>query len=82
MENIVDLIEAMGLQEEPIGVKVAQSRCINDTTAYEIGETVSLTINTDTLFPNGIPRDFSILVTAKPKASKSIKLFLNYLNYR
>lgn len=64
----MDLVDGTGMQEEPVGVTVTDNRCQrNDTVAYEISDSVLLTINTNTLFPTGIPRDFSILVVARPK---------------
>jgi len=70
--SAVDLIKATGMQQEPLGVKMTQGRCGNDTVAYDIAETALLVINTNTLFPNGIPWDFSILTVAKPKPGESI----------
>lgn len=61
------------MHEEPTGVTPKTSRCGNSgTTAYEIGEAALLTANTITLFPNGFPQDFSILIAAKPKLGKQI----------
>lgn len=61
-------MDGTGIHQEPVGVIVTENRCYrNDTIAYDITESALLTINTNTLFPTGIPRDFSILVVAKPK---------------
>lgn len=66
--DVVDLVDGTGMQQEPVGVSVTENRChSNDTIAYEIAESALLTISTNTLFPNGIPHDFSILVVARPK---------------
>ena len=68
---IVDLMDGTGMQQEPVGVTATENRCRrNDTIAYDIAESALLTINTNTLFPNGIARDFSILVVAKPKVGQ------------
>lgn len=67
----MDLVDGIGMQQERIGVTITQNRCHrNDTIAYDIAESALLTIDTNTLFPAGIPRDFSILVVAKPKIGK------------
>lgn len=67
----MDLVDGIGMQQERIGVTIIQNRCHrNDTIAYDIAESALLTIDTSTLFPAGIPRDFSILVVAKPKIGK------------
>jgi len=71
--SAADLIKTTGMQQEPLGVKITQGRCGNDTVAYDIAETALLVINTNTLFPNGIPWDFSILTVAKPKSGESIQ---------
>lgn len=64
-------MDGTGMQQEPVGVTVTENRCRrNDPIAYDIAESALLTINTNTLFPNGIPRDFSILVVAKPKVGQ------------
>lgn len=72
-------MEATGMQRKPLGVTSAQSRCRNGSAAYDIAETALLTINTNALFPAGIPRDFSILVAARPKASESIQSIVREL---
>lgn len=69
--NVTDLIEAIGMQEQLFGVKKTESRCRNGSVAYEIEKTAILMTPTNTLFPAGIPQDFSILVVAKPKANES-----------
>ena len=64
-------MDGTGMQQEPVGVTATENRCHrNDTIAYDIAESALLTINTNTLFPNGIPRDFSILVVARPKVGQ------------
>lgn len=68
--NVVDLIEATGMQGPLFGVTKTQSRCDDGAIAYDITETAILIVHTNTLFPSGIPQDFSILVVAKPKASE------------
>nr|XP_012144470.1 PREDICTED: collagen alpha-2(XI) chain-like [Megachile rotundata] len=56
------------MRQEPVGVTIVQNRCHrNDSVAYDIAESALLTINTNTLFPTGISRDFSILVVARPR---------------
>lgn len=77
--NVGDLIEATGMQGPLFGVTMTQGRCGDGTIAYDITETAILMVHTNTLFPSGIPQNFSILVVAKPKASES-KLVENY-NY-
>lgn len=59
------------MQRKPLGVTSTQGRCKNGTAAYDIAETAFLTINTNMLFPVGVPRDFSILIAAKPRPSES-----------
>lgn len=70
-KDAVDLMEAARMQRKPLGVTSIQGRCRNGTVAYDIAETAFLTINTNTLFPVGLSRDFSILVVARPRASES-----------
>lgn len=67
----MDLIKATGMQEQLFGVTTTQNRCGDDIVAYDITEAAILMTHTNTLFPSGIPQDFSILVVAKPKASES-----------
>lgn len=68
---MVDLIEATGMQGPLFGVTTTENRCGDDTIAYDITESAILMVHTNTLFPSGIPQDFSILIVAKPKASES-----------
>lgn len=67
---MTDLIEATGMQEQLFGVRRTESRCRNGTVAYDITEAAILMTPTNTLFPTGIPQDFSILVVAKPKVNE------------
>lgn len=68
---MTDLIEAIGMQKPLFGVQKTESRCRDDTIAYDIMEAAILMTSTNTLFPTGIPQDFSILVVAKPKVDES-----------
>lgn len=76
---MTDLIEATGMQEQLFGVRRTESRCRDGTVAYDIMEAAILMTPTNTLFPTGIPQDFSILVVAKPKANESTTKGNNYL---
>lgn len=67
----MDLIEATRMHEQLYGVTTTQNRCGDGMIAYDITENAMLMVHTNTLFPSGIPQDFSILVVAKPKASES-----------
>lgn len=82
---MTDIIEATGMQEQLFGVQRTESRCSDGTIAYDIMESAILMAPTNTLFPTGIPQDFSILVVAKPKANESTskgneELFANNYN--
>ena len=66
VQGIVDLVDGTGMQQEPLGVTATTSRC-NDTSAFEIGEAALMTANMTSLFPQGFPQNFSILIVAKPK---------------
>lgn len=59
------------MQEQLFGVRRTESRCRDDTIAYDIMEAAILMAPTNVLFPAGIPQDFSILAVAKPRASES-----------
>lgn len=76
---MTDLIEATGMQEQLFGVRRTESRCRDGTVAYDIMEAAILMTPTNTLFPTGLPQDFSILVVAKPKANESTFKGNNYL---
>jgi len=71
----------MGMQEQLFGVRRTESRCRDDTIAYDIMEAAILMTPTNVLFPAGIPQDFSILVVAKPKANESTSKSNIYNNY-
>jgi len=68
---VTDLIKATGIQEQLFGVRRTESRCRDDTVAYDIMEAAILMIPINIIFPAGISQDFSILVVAKPRANES-----------
>ncbi|XP_012270535.1 collagen alpha-1(XI) chain-like [Orussus abietinus] len=65
--GIVDLLAATEIQEKPFGVRKIEPRCRRNGTAYNISESALLTVNTVTVFPTGVPPNFSILAVVKPE---------------
>ncbi|CAG0923644.1 unnamed protein product, partial [Notodromas monacha] len=87
-----DVLDAVGIQREPIGVTTAIGRCperpetvidgvpfgVSPDQAYNLEEVAILSVPTSHLFPLGFPRDFSILATLKSSSSTESTLLTIY----
>lgn len=63
----VDLINALKFSGEPRGVTRVDGMCESrGDVAYRLSDKVLPTASTANFYPDGFPRDFSILVTVKP----------------
>lgn len=81
------MLKICQIQDLPAGITKVSGRCKNLTkeeldletegVAYRLDETAQLSISTAHAFPNGFPKDFSILLVAKPSPGKK-----NTLNNR
>lgn len=65
----VDLISALKFSGEPRGVTRVGGMCESrEDVAYRLNDRILPTASTANFYPNGFPRDFSILLTVKPAA--------------
>ena len=76
LEWRVDLLSAVGTD----GITIAdESFPYSDQIAYKIApDDADLSIGTSAVFPDGFPRDFSIVVTAKPQKNARATLLVVY----
>lgn len=87
-EEVVDFVKAADLWNGKDGVDRILGRCFNNSAdgvqpiesdwAYRFSENSEVPLSTTDAFPQGFPRDFSILISVKPKREQIYSIFTIY----
>uniref|UniRef100_T1PB23 Concanavalin A-like lectin/glucanases superfamily protein n=1 Tax=Musca domestica TaxID=7370 RepID=T1PB23_MUSDO len=80
-EKYVDLIKEFGLPDLPPGIKAVPGICgdeknayqVHNSPAYSITKDAILTVQTSSVFPDGFPSDFSIVLALRNERSNQTK---------